>query len=87
MSVGAVAQDKPSARAKPDAAAVAPEAKPVEAVVGQKRTTRLSGQFGGQKINYSATIGETIIRDKDGADKAAIVTTSYVKEPRDPRGR
>src|SRR5687768_8901964 len=47
-------------------------------------TTRHSGSFGGQRINYSATIGETLIKNKEGVPKAAIVTTAYVREPRDP---
>lgn len=69
------AQDK-AADKKPDA--------PVEKVEPQVRSTRMSGVFGGQRINYSATIGETIMKGDDGTPKAAIVTTSYVKEPRDP---
>ena len=56
----------------------------VEKVEPQVRVTRHSGVFGGQKVNYSATIGETIIKGDDGTPKAAIVTTSYVREPRDP---
>ncbi|MBA4751196.1 MAG: peptidase S10, partial [Sphingopyxis sp.] len=44
----------------------------------QVRTTKLSGTFGGQRINYAATIGETIIRNKDGVPEVAVVTTSYV---------
>ncbi|RIX32271.1 S10 family peptidase [Sphingomonas edaphi] len=71
----AVAQDKPADK---------PAAAKVEKVAPQVRTTRHSGNFGGQKINYSATIGETIISGDDGTQKAAIVTTAYVKEPRDP---
>ena len=35
------------------------------------------------RINYSATIGETVLKSKDGVPEAAIVTTAYVKEPRD----
>ena len=58
--------------------------KPVETVIPQKRTTRLSGNFGGQRVAYAATIGETIITAEDGTPKAAIVTTAYVREPRDP---
>ena len=63
-----------------------PDDKPakIETVVPQVRTTQHSGVFGGQKIRYSATIGETILSATDGTQKAAIVTTSYVKEPRDP---
>ncbi len=50
----------------------------------QVRTTKLSGPFGGQRVAYAATIGETILKNKDGVPEAAIVTTSYVREPRDP---
>ena len=59
------------------------DAKAVE-VVPQSRTTQHSGVFGGQKVRYNATIAETIIKADDGTQKAAIVTTSYVREPRDP---
>jgi carboxypeptidase C (cathepsin A) len=55
-----------------------------EDVTPQVRTTKLSGTFGGQRINYAATIGETILKNKDGVPEAAVVTTSYIKEPRDP---
>lgn len=68
------AQDKPD-----DKAAKAP----VEKVVPQIVTTQHSGTFGGQRIRYSATIGETILASEDGTQKAAVVTTAYVKEPRD----
>ena len=84
-----MAQAPPMAQPQVQAKAqVAPPAKveapkPLEVVVPQKRTTRLSGTFGGQRINYAATIGETIIKGEDGTPKAAIVTTSYVKNPRD----
>ena len=80
----AFAQDKnPAPAPKPGAAASEP-AKPDLTVVAQKRTTKLNGTFGGQRMNYAATIAETIIKAEDGTPKAAIVTTSYVKEPRDP---
>jgi carboxypeptidase C (cathepsin A) len=46
--------------------------------------TRHSGTFGGQRISYSATAGETYLKDKDGNPKASIFSVSYVKEPRDP---
>ena len=76
LSAGpALAQDKDGDK-KADA--------PAEKVVPQVHTTHLSGVFGGQKINYAATIGETILSAEDGTQKAAVVTTSYVKEPRDP---
>src|SRR3546814_11409589 len=58
--------------------------KPAADVEPQIHTTKLSGTFGGQRIDYAATIGETILKNKDGVPEAAVVTTSYVKEPRDP---
>jgi carboxypeptidase C (cathepsin A) len=70
----ALAQDKPDDK----------KAAKVETVVPQVHTTQHSGVFGGQKIRYSATIGETILSDAEGTQKAAVVTTSYVREPRDP---
>lgn len=59
-------------------------ADPVEKVIPQKHSTRLSGTFGGQRVNYTATIGEMILAADDGTQKAAIVTTAYVKDGRDP---
>jgi carboxypeptidase C (cathepsin A) len=75
LAGAASAQDKTAKDDKPPK---------VETVIPQVRTTKHSGVFGGQKINYSATIAETILAADDGTQKAAIVTTSYVKEPRDP---
>ena len=46
--------------------------------------TRHSGTFGGQRMNYTATAGETFLKAADGTPRAAIFSTSYVKEPRDP---
>ncbi|MBA3940176.1 MAG: peptidase S10 [Sphingopyxis sp.] len=69
------AQDKPPEKAKAETPA---------AYEPQVRTTKLSGTFGGQRINYAATIGETVIKNKEGVPEVAVVTTSYVKEPRDP---
>ncbi|MDZ3833450.1 MAG: peptidase S10 [Sphingopyxis sp.] len=69
------AQDKPDDKAKAEKSA---DYEP------QVRTSKLSGTFGGQRVNYTATIGETILKNKDGVPEAAVVTTSYVKEPRDP---
>src|SRR3546814_14796951 len=70
------AQDKADDKAKAE--------KPAADYEPQVHTTKLSGTFGGQRINYAATIGETIIKNKDGVPEVAVVTTSYVKEPRDP---
>ena len=46
--------------------------------------TRHSGVFGGQRINYSATAGETFLRAENGTPRAAIFSVSYVAEPRNP---
>src|SRR5689334_11924965 len=47
--------------------------------------TKHSGVFGGVKIAYTATAGETYLKGDDGTPKAAIFSTSYVKDgPRDP---
>ena len=84
LAAPAIAQDKnPPPPPKPGAAASEP-AKPDLTAIAQKRTTRLSGTFGGERMKYAATIAETIIKAEDGTPKAAIVTTAYVREPRDP---
>jgi carboxypeptidase C (cathepsin A) len=68
--------DKPAAKDDRPAAPIPP---PTVSV------THHVGTFGGQRIAYTATAGETYLKDKDGTPKAAIFTVSYVKEgPRDP---
>ncbi len=54
-----------------------------ETITPQVRTRDLSGTFGGQRVPYTATISETILTDDAGMQEAVIVTTSYVKSPRD----
>ena len=46
--------------------------------------TRHTDTFGGQRINYTATAGETFLRAENGTARAAIFSVSYVREPRDP---
>lgn len=68
----AFAQDKPSA----DKTALAiPDL--------QTRTRDMSGTFGGQRVDYRATIQENLLSAGDGTPEAVIVTTSYVRQPRD----
>jgi carboxypeptidase C (cathepsin A) len=55
------------------------------AYVPQVVTTQHAGTFGGVRMRYSATIGETLLKNKDGVPEAAVVTTAYVREPRDAR--
>jgi carboxypeptidase C (cathepsin A) len=71
-----LAQSNPAERAKEEAPRASRE--PVVSV------TRHSGTFGGQRINYSAIAGETFLKAEDGTPRAAIFTTTYFKEPRDP---
>ncbi len=52
--------------------------------VANSASKRLAGTFGGQRIAYTATVAEQVLKAEDGTPKAAIVTTSYVAEPRDP---
>ncbi len=49
----------------------------------QVKTRDMVGTFGGQRVSYRATIGETVLESDDGKPEAVIVTTSYVKQPRD----
>ena len=76
LAAPALAQDK---KDPPKAEATQETRKP------QVVVTRGSGTFGGQRISYTATAGETFLKDADGTPKAAITYYSYVKEPRDPR--
>jgi carboxypeptidase C (cathepsin A) len=46
--------------------------------------TRHKGVFGGRAISYTATMGETYVKDEKGKPTAAIVTTSYVAQGRNP---
>ena len=49
-----------------------------QSVVSQHR-----GTFGGVGMRYWATVGETVLKSKAGVPEAAVVTTAYVREPRD----
>ena len=87
LSIPALASGQGAPAAKPAAAAPAaekPKPDKPEEVVPQVVRTLHSGTFGGQRMRYSATIGETIVKNKDGVAEAAVVTTAYVREPRDP---
>lgn len=47
--------------------------------------TRHSGAFGGTRIAYTATAGETYLKAADGTPRAAIFSVAYVRQgPRDP---
>ncbi len=71
----ALAQEKPPEKATEKPAEIAP---PTVSV------TRHSGTFGGQRVGYTATAGETHLKADDGTPRAAIFSVSYVKDGRDP---
>ena len=71
LSAPIAAQDEGSAKSEP--VRIDPQAK----------SRKLSGTFGGQRIDYTATIGETVIKSDDGEPEAVVVTTSYVKDPKE----
>ena len=49
--------------------------------------TKHKASFGSQSVAYTATAGETYLKDKDGKPLAAIFSTAYVKDGGDPRTR
>ena len=67
----------------PLAAQEKPGAPPAEQIEPQVKSRNLTGTFGGQRMSYTATVSETILEGDDGKQEAVIVTTSYVKSPRD----
>lgn len=72
----AFSQEKPD---KPES-----DARPAAEYTPLAASKRFTGTFGGSRVSYSATITEQVLKDDKGAAKAAIVTTAYVAEPRDP---
>ncbi|QMW22133.1 S10 family peptidase [Sandaracinobacteroides saxicola] len=63
------AQDKPK-----DTPADVAVAAPIVSV------TRHQGVFGGQTISFTATAGETVLKDREGKAVATIVSTAYVRD-------
>ena len=71
ITPAAVAQDKPEA------------AVPALSIDPQIRTRDMTGTFGGQRVSFRTTVQENVLSSDDGKPEAVIVTTSYVKQPRD----
>ncbi|UYH53910.1 peptidase S10 [Qipengyuania sp. SS22] len=69
-----------AAIAQADKAAATDKAGDIES---QVRTRTMTGTFGGQRISYRATMAETVLKSDSGKPEAVVVTTSYVKDPRD----
>jgi len=59
----------------------------VQAAEGDPFVTKHSGVFNGRKVDYVATVGETVIAGSDGQPTARFVTTSYVKADGDAATR
>ena len=57
------------------------------AAEGGPFVTQHTGVFGGQKVDYTATVGETVIAGSDGQPTVRFVSTSYVKRGGDPASR
>tara|TARA_R110002072_G_scaffold38314_20_gene111039 strand:+ start:15366 stop:16877 length:1512 start_codon:yes stop_codon:yes gene_type:complete len=51
--------------------------------VANSASRQLSGTFGGKRMDYTATVSETVLTNDKDEPAAAIVVTSYVAEPRD----
>ncbi len=76
FSLPAIAQDRVDPpKVKADSSDIPPP---------QVAVTRHAGTFGGVRMNYVATAGETYLKAEDGTPRASITSYSYVKEPRDP---
>ena len=53
---------------------------PVQAQTSPPRTfvTKHTGTFNGQRINYVATVGETILKDEPGTATASLFSTRRI---------
>ena len=49
--------------------------------------SRHKGVFNGKKVDYTATVGETVIANAEGKSTARFVTTSYVAKTADAAKR
>lgn len=78
LSTPTLAQDKPPAD-RGAADKPAPDIPPPIVSV-----TRHTGVFGGARVAYTATASETYLKGEDGAPKAAIYSTAYVRDGNDP---
>jgi carboxypeptidase C (cathepsin A) len=57
------------------------------AAFGAPVVTRHKGTFGGQKIDYTATVAATVLKDKTGADTLSVVTYAYEARTKDTSKR
>jgi carboxypeptidase C (cathepsin A) len=86
LAIALIGSALPASLAAPATALAAPaddEAKPATGYEANSASKKLSGTFGGKRITYTATVQEQVLKGDDGTPKAAIVTMSYIAEPRD----
>lgn len=74
LNAGVAAQEAEPTSVSTRAVGRAEQAAPVRFV------TRHTGVFGGKSVSYTATAGETFLKDKDGTPTAAIFSVSYTKD-------
>ncbi|MBC2651622.1 peptidase S10 [Novosphingobium flavum] len=55
-----------------------------EAPAPNRVVAKRSGVFGGVRMNYTAIVGETFLKDKAGKPTAAIFSTTYLKDSPEP---
>lgn len=70
----AIAQDKSADNPAAESADYSP----------RSASRSFTGTFGGQRVSYTATVAEQLLKDDKGKARAAIVTTAYIAQPRDP---
>jgi len=75
----AAAQQKPALSVSGDRSSWPIET--LEAEAGPRRfVTHHRGTFGGQAVDYDATVSETIVRDRNGKPAASLFTIDYVRK-------
>lgn len=64
----------------PMTALAAPRATPAAADASKAFITRHTGTFGGKRVAYTATVGETVLRDAAGTPTLRLVSTAYIRD-------
>lgn len=69
-----------------DAAKEVPAAEKAKADIPppNRSVTKHVGTFGGTRVAFTAIAGETYLKAEDGTPRAAIFSTSYIRDGRDP---
>jgi carboxypeptidase C (cathepsin A) len=78
-SAGAVARQQPAGGGQPTNVAVqvaVPSAPPEP----RRFVTRRTGRFNGREVRYTATAGETFLRDAKGAPQASVFSFAYTED-------